>query len=269
MPTNSLRRKQLIELVPEGLITSRKWLIDHNFSKHALDNMVKSGQLEAIGKGIYVRSYSRISWQAVVFALQGILNKDLVLGGLTALELQGLAHYLPLSNKTIVHLYGNDQIPTWVNTILPDVSFERHPISELAGAKNNQSHAPLDGDQRLYAFTVQRSGGETDGSLILSSPERALLEVLTDVPDKISFEHADQLMQGMTTLSPRTLQKLLELCNNVKVRRLFFWLAERQNYPWLAKINRSTISLGSGNRVLAKGGKLNKKYLITVPDFYE
>lgn len=55
----------------------------------------------------------------------------------------------------------------------------------------------------------------------MSSPERAYLEVLVDVPKTVSFEHADQLLQGVTTLSPRRMEHLLRNCANVKVRRLF------------------------------------------------
>ena len=38
--------------------------------------------------------------------------------------------------------------------------------------------------------------------LIYSCPEKAILELLVDVPNIISFEHADQLMQGLHNLSP-------------------------------------------------------------------
>ena len=90
---------------------------------------------------------------------------------------------------------------------------------------------------------------------------------MTDVPQKITFEHADQLMQGLTTLSPKTLQKTLEWCHNIKVKRLFFWFADRHNYVWWNKINREHIPLGSGNRMIAKGGKLDTNYKITVPEW--
>jgi hypothetical protein len=83
----------------------------------------------------------------------------------------------------------------------------------------------------------------------------------------MTFEHADQLMQGLTTLSPRNLQKILEWCKNVKIKRLFFWFADRQNYVWLGKINKGNITFGSGNRMIIKGGKLNPKYKITVPEW--
>lgn len=96
-----------------------------------------------------------------------------------------------------------------------------------------------------------------------------MLETLLGVPDKLSFDHAYELMQGMTSFSPRVVQKLLEQCINVKCKRLFLWLSERQNYPWFAKLNLKKIDLGSGNRMLLKGGKLNKKYQITVPSSYE
>jgi hypothetical protein len=94
-------------------------------------------------------------------------------------------------------------------------------------------------------------------------PERAYLEVLQDVPEAISFEHAEQLLQGMTTLSPRVMERLLRKCTHVKVRRLFYWMAERHSYAWLKKLppaeTLDELGLGSGNRMLVKGGRLDTK----------
>ena len=42
-----------------------------------------------------------------------------------------------------------------------------------------------------------------------------------------SFEHAEQLLEGMTTLSPRHLERLSRKCTHVKVRRLIYWLADQ------------------------------------------
>lgn len=89
------------------------------------------------------------------------------------------------------------------------------------------------------------------------------------VPHTISFEHADQLIQGMTTLSPRALQPLLEMCSNIKVKRLFLWFAKRHNYVWFTKLNLEKINIGSGKRVIERGGELDKDYLITVPKNFE
>jgi hypothetical protein len=105
--------------------------------------------------------------------------------------------------------------------------------------------------------------------LEISDPERAILELLVEVPTEISFENAEQILQGMTSLSPNKLNELLLVCDNIRVRRLFLWMAERQNHQWFKKLNLDNISLGTGNRVLVKGGILNKKYKITVPQEYE
>ena len=260
MAINVLRRKELYEIMPEGLITTHKWLMENNLSRHAIDNLVKSNQLESISKGVYVRNVSKITWQSVVFSLQSVLKLDLVVGGLTALEMQGLSHYLSLSDNKIVHLFGNDILPKWVINLDLNVKFVRHTNNSLF-AKNSEEN------RRFQPFTSERDWDNDNRKLILSTPERAYLEVLIDVPQKITFEHADQLIQGLTTLSPRNLQKILECCQNVKVKRLFFWFADRQNYVWLDKINRERITLGSGNRMIIKGGKLDTKYKITVPEW--
>ncbi len=114
-----------------------------------------------------------------------------------------------------------------------------------------------------YTSTVPWKEGIEE--LKISCPEKACLEMLNEVPEKISFEHAGQLIQGMTTLSPRTLQKLLEQCTNVKVKRLFLWFGSRHNYSWFSKLNTGNIGLGSGNRMIMRGGELDKTYRITVP----
>ncbi|WP_130734001.1 type IV toxin-antitoxin system AbiEi family antitoxin [Flavobacterium sp. J27] len=259
MAINVERRKELYDLMPEGLITTRKWLMENNLSRHAIDNLVKSDQLQLISKGIYVRNSSKITWQSLVYSLQTILKTDFVLGGLSALEIQGLSHYLSFSENKTIHLYGNDKIPNWLIEIDINIKFIKHTTKGFLENENNESQNKL--------FTIEREWDNEGRKLIIATPERAYLEVLSDVPSKITFEHADQLIQGLTTLSPRSLQKLLEKCQNIKVKRLFLWFAERHNYAWSNKLDHDKITLGSGNRMIVKGGKLDKKYKITVPEW--
>jgi hypothetical protein len=112
---------------------------------------------------------------------------------------------------------------------------------------------------------IRQPFGRYDWPLVMSSPERAILELLGEVPQRETFEQADALMAGLGNLSPRRLQKLLTECRSVKVKRLFFWAADRHNHAWLRKLDRSGIDLGRGKRMLARGGKLDPKYQITVP----
>jgi hypothetical protein len=98
-----------------------------------------------------------------------------------------------------------------------------------------------------------------------SSKERALLELLDELPHRESFHQADMLMEGVTDLSPRRLQTLLEACASVKVKRLFFFFADRHRHVWRSRLDMERVDLGAGKRVLVKGGKLDPTYQITVP----
>ncbi|MGO0308700.1 type IV toxin-antitoxin system AbiEi family antitoxin domain-containing protein [Endozoicomonas acroporae] len=91
------------------------------------------------------------------------------------------------------------------------------------------------------------------------------MEEIADLPDKFSFEHADEPMQGLVNLSPGKLDQVLKACLSIKVKRLFLWLAERHQYPWFFRLNLDNYELGSGKQVIAKHGALDLQYLITVP----
>jgi len=66
--------------------------------------------------------------------------------------------------------------------------------------------------------------------------------------------------------SPRRLHSLLVARHNVKVKRLFLWFAERNQHAWLNKLDREGVDLGRGKRMLVKGGKLDPKFNIIVPE---
>ncbi len=257
MASNPSRRKLLEELIPEGVIVTRKWLKQETgLSHHAIDNLVKSEQLKLLWKGVYTRGIITPNWQSIVYTLQQILETDFIVGGFFALEIKGFSHYLSNSSNVTVHLYGNDKLPVWAKEIVKNVFLVKHTRTSLFSEMDKSF-------SEKYTATIPWK--DSMEALKISTPERACLEMLDQVPDSISFEHADQLIQGMTTLSPRALQQLLEMCTNIKVKRLFLWFARRHNYIWFTKLNIEKIDLGSGKRVIEKGGELDKDYLITVP----
>lgn len=257
MPVNIKTRSEASKLVPYGLLATKAWLRKQGLARHAIDNLVKSRQLKTAARGVLVRPDTPLKWQGVVCSLQR-MGSDVTVGGLSALQLHGFAHYLPFSDRTPVHLYGRDPLPPWANRLGLSAPFVWHRSSRLFTA------APAETPD--HDFTQSLPWGDQSWNLRVATPERAILEVLEEVPSKISFEHAEQLMQGLTTLSPRRLGSLLRLTRNVKVKRLFFWLAERQSHAWFKKLVPSEFDLGSGKRVLARGGKYVPKYRITVPE---
>lgn len=270
--------KNPTQIVPHGLVVTRHWLMEKKrIERHTVDNWVKSGRLVVVFYGVYKKPDTKLTWQGIVCSLQ-YMQYILAPGGLTSLELHGMGHYLSLSSQKTIHLYGKGKLPTWINRLLPDVTFIRHSQQQLFGGKLFVNHSYNVNKDILTkvdpwhnkSLTTPMPWGLDDWPMTISSPERALFEVLMDVPEKISFEHVDQLMQGMVSLSPRRLNMLLELCDSIKVRRLFLWFAERHKHPWFNKIDREQFNmanhtLGSGKRVLFLGGKLDPTYLITVP----
>ncbi len=62
----------------------------------------------------------------------------------------------------------------------------------------------------------------------------------------------------MPVLRPALMTELLVKCNSVRVKRLFLYLAKRLNYPWFAKVNLTSIDVGSGVRVIDKDGVFDK-----------
>lgn len=245
----------LQKLVPFGLLVTRKWLQSRGLKRHRIDNLVKSGQVKALVSGVYARSETDLQWQGVVSSLQR-MGFDLVVGGLSSLELQGLAHFLPFGGRKI-HVYGFDHLPSWANRLGLSQTFAWHGNARLWDATGQVDLGS--------AYTKELPWG-TQFAMKVSVLERAICELLVEVPTRISFEHADQLMQGLSHLSPRRLQEVLERFKHVKAKRLLCWLAERQGHRWFTKLDLSQIDLGSGKRVVAERGRLDKTYEITVPE---
>jgi hypothetical protein len=186
------------------------------------------------------------------------MGRALAIGGRTALDLQGFSHYLPASGPSIIHLYGTEPPPGWLAKLPLKETFQFHRAQVLF-------KTPATPDT-LQVGTLRELPGPSDWPLVVSTPERALLEMLDELPNQESFHQVDMLVEGLRTLSPRRLQMLLANCRSIKVKRLFFWFADRHQPAWLKQIDRTAISLGTGKRMLVRGGKLDPTYLITVPE---
>lgn len=254
--------QQLMTLLPPGLIATKSWLMEKSVPRHTVDNWLKSGWVVSAARGVYKRPESAMTWQGVICSLQR-MGFDLTPGGLTALEMQGFNHFLSIGSQSVTYLYGSSHLPKWGDRLILGTRFERHTPLELTCEKEVGLR------QSLWHTQVMPFGNEKC-SMRISSPELALLELLMDVPHSVSFEHAENLLQGLPNLSPQKVTRLLEHCKNVKVKRLLLWLAESNQSPWLKGIDLRQFSieggtLGSGKRVVAEGGKLVRKYLITVP----
>jgi hypothetical protein len=265
-PLNRLERE-----LPEGVLVDTAWLKEHGYSKQLLSHYVSTGWLDQPTRGVYRRPRGSLTWQQLVVSLQMFLHYPLVVGGRTALELQGYAHYLS-HKQPQVHLYGPKPRPGWLNRVSLNSQFKCHNDKRLfqkhlvASEFKKVSEGAVSSKSSLDLSLTKVPSGQWDWMLILSTPERAILELLDELPKYETFHQVDMLMQGMTNLSPRRLQKLLADCKSVKVKRLFFFFADRHAHAWLKPLKDEKFDLGTGKRMLVKGGKLDPAYQITVPE---
>jgi hypothetical protein len=111
------------------------------------------------------------------------------------------------------------------------------------------------------------AGGDPPRALqiTVSSPERALLELLWTVKDTADFRFASETSASLVNLRPAAMQAHLEACRSIKVKRLALFLGAYHGHAWYAKLGRPRIDLGSGKRQIARAGVLNKEFGITVP----
>jgi hypothetical protein len=267
---------QLASKLPEGLLVDAAWLKAQGYSMQLQHRYVKSGWLEQPTRSVFRRPRGALSWQQVVISLQTILNySPLIVGGRSALELQGYAHYLPQSMAT-VHLYGPKAPPGWLGKLPLPVKFVYHndrrlfknePVTKgVSSVKwNVDKGEALDVTGFRGGDITKLPWGQWDWPLTLSTPERAIFELLDELPSHETFEQADALFGGLTNLRSDRLQKLLKDCASVKVKRLFFYFADRHKHPWLKRLKKEEVDFGTGKRMLAKGGVLDPTYQITVP----
>jgi transcriptional regulator with AbiEi antitoxin domain of type IV toxin-antitoxin system len=259
--------------LPEGLLVDAAWLTKHGYSTALRTHYVATGWLEQPVRRVYRRPRgSSLAWQQVVISLQALLKYPLLVGGRAALEVQGFAHYLSHATRD-VYLYGPKPPPRWLYNLPLDTRFlwrnaklfrrdaETLGVSSLSS--NDQTKQTNADDTQ--GVTSQR-WGQWDWPLMLSTPERAILELLDELPAHETFHQVDMLMEGLANLSPRKLEQLLADCRSVKVKRLFFFFADRHHHAWSKHLNRDAIDLGRGKRMLVKGGTLDSKYQITVPE---
>ena len=233
-----------------GNVLTSEWLKQHGISSKLAWWYMHSGWLERIGREVYKKTNTSITWSNAVAAIQSQLNLPVHVGGKTALEILGMAHFVPVGGLKRVILFAKH------GTKLPKWLFDE----SVWGVKFNM-YQPL-------LFTNYEKGVERvvdNNKILISPPELAILEVLHLVPSQESFEGASLLMQGLAFLRPSVVQQLLESCRSIKAKKLFLHLASIYQHKWLNDLDLNKVFLGSGKCVVDGGGSYDGKYKISVP----
>ncbi len=249
---NRNKIKNLLETHLPGTVYVASWLEGRGISRDLQKHYRKSGWLETAGTGAFKRPGEQVSWQGGLYALQVQSGLAVHAGGLTALALQGYAHYLRLGAET-VFLFSppKTSLPAWFRN--------RDWGRKIHHCKSSVLPPGLAlTDYNAGAFSVK-----------ISAPDRAILECLHLSPDPVDLVECYQVMEGLTTLRPKLLQPLLEHCGSVKVKRLFLYMAEKAGHDWFKRLDTAKFDLGAGARTVTKGGVYVSRYGLTVPEELE
>ena len=256
--------QKLLEGVPPGFLVDSAWLEANSIGRRSAYDYVKAGWLERLAHGVFRRPAPRarlpdpIDWKTCVLSMQHIMGYPVHVGGVTALALQGYSHYLPLGRDVPVWLYGTG-IPNWLSKLSLDTPLETRSRSLFTdssmGLAEEQDNQGSNAEALPWHWALK-----------MSTPERAILEALDELPSHGSFEHLEMVFEGLMTLRPKLLASLLKECRTIKVRRLFFVFADYHAHAWRIRLDPDDFDLGRGDRALVKGGKIHPRYRIVAPE---
>ena len=244
---------QLMKALPEGVAASSAWLKTHGISRQLVQKYVDSSWLLRLAHGCYVLPGSPATWEGVLLGLSKFGGMTLHVGGLTALRRSGDVHYLEVGGELEVEVWMHCKPPKWAAEVQLQPSLNFH-------------HKKLFLDNLDEVGISLLETGVRDWTLQMSAPERAILEMISNLGDsEEDFLYASEMVEGLTLARPALVQQLLEGCTSIKVKRLFLFLADYHQLRWLKRLDMKAINLGKGKRQIVKGGQFNQTFQITVP----
>ncbi len=153
---------QVFQKWPKGTVATQVWLGQLGVSSKLANWHVGSGWLVRFGARAFTQPGDQVNWRGGLYALQTQLGMTVHVGGRTALELQGLSHFVPLGRQKKVILVSDqpEQLPAWFRNYRWEASLE-HPCLSLFERVPDKGTAKLD----CGGFEV-----------VISSAERAVME---------------------------------------------------------------------------------------------
>lgn len=183
-------------------------------SPYRASSLARSGWLEHVARAVYKLPGDELDRDACL----ALLSRDvpgLHVGGKTALDWRGVRHSVTV--REVLVLWGDRpcRLPAWFTDLFPSV----YRATRLF-------------DRQMKAGTGLQPLPNGRGDLLVSTPERAMLELLSDVGKGQTLQEAKQIIEGLNGLRPKVLDSLLAHTTRVKVIRLAHALAMAAGQPW-------------------------------------
>lgn len=212
-------------LTPGTPITTED-LAELDISANLAVHYVRAGWLNRLARGVYSGPHPLDLHPCIRLLERHIAG--LHVGGKSALEWYGVRQYV-LQNPTL-QLYGwkADRLPGWFTSRFP-AEYHRKRIFEE------------EPDALLHVGPFEKRSGTPQ----VSAPERALLEMLSDVGVRQSLAEARDLVENAYTIRADVLNELLQRCISVKTVRLCLQLGRELSLPWATKLETGQLRTGS------------------------
>lgn len=225
--------KEALTKLPRGTPLDTATLRSHGVSAFRASALARSGWLIHLARGIYMLPGDTLARDGCLAFLSNRIPGFHV-GGKTALEWRGVKHNIAF--REVLTLWGNQRkpLPVWFQKRFKS----RYQATQLFDSKLRQGY----GLQPL-------PNGSPD--ILVSTPERAVLELLSDVGKTQSLEETRQLVETLRSLRQKYLDELLSHTTRIKVVRLAESLATELGLPWAPLAKKHSLRIGGGKRWVA------------------
>lgn len=195
----------------------------------------RAGWLVRLARGVFRRPEQALSLHPSLKLLESRIE-GLHVGGKSALDWQGVRQYV--AQQETLHLYG------WAAARLPEWFLKEFPAEYHRKRLFDEQPGGL-----LHVLPFE---GRNEAPQV-STPERALLELLSEVGVRQPMQEARELLESTYNLRGAVLQELLARCTSVKTVRLCLQLGRELSLPWMAKLLPTELPTGSDRPWVSRG----------------
>src|SRR3989337_2177666 len=176
--TTQSKLNKLYTRLPAGSPVTSAQLAAMGISADLAVHYARAGWLQRLGRGFYSRSGESLQLHPSLVVLQRQIA-GLHVGGKTALEWYGVRQYVSQQSMLLLYGWANARLPEWFVKHFPSEYHRKRLFKEKpelmlgVGRFENRDNAPL-----------------------VSTPERALLELLDEVGVRQPLQEAKEIAEG-------------------------------------------------------------------------